>query len=437
MLEKLFNPKTLAVVGASNKPGKIGFSIMQNLLHYNVHRKLFPVNIDCPQILGLKAYPKVSDLPLKELDLVIIAIPKPFVIDVLKDCAKKKTKFAVIISAGFKEAGDLHSEQELVQIARKTKIRIVGPNTLGIFDNFNKLDCLFLSITAQKRPKLGNVSLISQSGTVGAILIEQFEKNKVGLNKFVSYGNACDVNECDLLEYLNKDKHTKIIAFYVEEIIDGKRFIKILRKQKKPIVALKAGRSKKGSQSVQSHTGNLAGDSSVYSGIFKQFNILNAENVTDLVNFSKSQNIKSIKNTTIITNGGGYGILLSDHFEQYNIPILELAEKTKSALKKVMPFGVGTKNPIDIMGDADSNRYIQAIELTKKETDTYIIVLLGQTTTITKEGVIELANYLKRLNKNIVFISTEDRYTEILENDFLVFEFPEELARAISVRVKR
>jgi len=434
-MQALFNPKTIAVVGASNKPGKIGFAIMKNILHYHVHRKLFPINIDSSTILGIHAYKFVKDIPIEELDLCVICVPKQFVLQVLKDCAKKKTKFAIIISAGFKETGDLKSELEIKEFAKKNKIRIIGPNVLGLYDCYNKLDTLFLPIDYQPRPRFGKVSLLSQSGTVGAILLEQFEKKNLGLNKFISYGNACDINECDLIEELNKDENTDIIAAYIEEVIDGKRFIEILRKQKKPLIILKSGKSKKGSQSVQSHTGNLAGDYSVYNGIFNQFNVVSARSVTELVGFAQAHLLKKIKNTIIITNGGGYGILLSDHFEENNIPILDLTDKQKSELQKVLPLGVGLKNPIDIMGDSDAERYITVINKTKSYADTYVIVLLGQTSTIDEVGVHRLKTELEKLNKNIVFISTVDKYTKMLQDKFLVYEFPEQLAKSISCNV--
>lgn len=433
-MNSLFNPKTIALIGASNVKGKIGNSILTNLLFSK--KQIYPINLNEKKVLGLNAYPSLKDIPIKELDLAIIAVPKKFVFDVLKDCAFKKTKYVIIISSGFKEAGDIDSELKIKNFAKKNKIKIIGPNVLGIFDNYSNLDTLFLSRSAQKRPKKGKISLISQSGTVGGILFNQFEKKNIGLNKFVSYGNACDINECDLIEYLNKDINTDVIACYIEEVIDGKRFVEILRKQKKPLIILKSGKSKKGSQSVQSHTGNLAGDYSVYNGIFNQFNIVSANTVKELVNYSAVITKPQIKNVTIITNGGGYGILLSDYFENYNIPILELSEIQKEKLKKALPLGVGLKNPIDVMGDANCERYLTAINLTKSFTDTYIIILLGQVSTINKDEVLKLNSELKKLNKNIFFISTMDEYTKILQESFLVYEFPEDLANYLTPLIK-
>ncbi len=266
-LDALFFPKSICVVGASNKVGKVGNTIMQNLLKYKRkhNTSLFPVNLNEEKILGIKAYKKVSDIPAKNLDLVVVCVPKEFVISVLQDCAKKKTKFVIIISSGFKETGDFKSENKIKEIAKKNKIRIVGPNVLGILDNSTKLDTLFLPSSKEKRPDFGNISVISQSGTVGAILLDKFAELGTGINKFVSYGNAVDINECDLIEFLNADKNTKVICAYIEEIVDGKRFLKLMKTKKKPIIILKAGKSKKGIQSVQSHTGNLAGDFNFFS----------------------------------------------------------------------------------------------------------------------------------------------------------------------------
>jgi len=437
VLDNLFNPKSIALVGASNHEGKIGNTILQNLLYYNTNRKIFPINLKEDLILGLKAYRKVSLLPLKQIDVLIVAVPKVFVYDVLKDASKKKIKYAIIISSGFKESGDLEAEKKIVSLAKRNNIRLIGPNVLGMLDNYSKFDSLFLPIKTQNRPKEGSISLISQSGTVGAILLEQFEKEKIGMNFFVSYGNASDINECDLLEYAHNDDNTKVIACYIEEIIDGKRFLNLIKKIKKPLIILKAGKGKKSSESIQSHTGNLAGDYSVYKGIFKQFNVINANNIHELINYSKAMLLKKIKNVTIITNGGGYGILLSDALEKYNVPILEFSDALKSKLKKELPFGVGIKNPIDIMGDAGYDRYLKAIELTKTETDTYIIILLGQTTSINRDVVKEITTLTNKIKKNVLFISTMDSYSNILENGHLVFEFPEDLAEAISVNIKR
>ncbi len=439
-LNALFFPKSICVVGASNKVSKVGNTIIQNLLKFKKKHNadLFPVNLNEEKILGIKAYKKVSDIPTINLDLLVVCVPKEFVLSVLQDCAKKKTKFAIVISSGFKEIGDLNSENKLKEIAKKNKIRIVGPNVLGVLDNTTKLDTLFLPSSKEKRPDFGNISVISQSGTVGAILLDKFAELGTGINKFVSYGNASDINECDLIEFFNSDKDTKVICCYIEEIVDGKRFLKLMKTKKKPIIILKAGKSKKGIQSVQSHTGNLAGDFNVYNGVFKQFEIVNADTVNELVDFSKAKLLKPIKSTTIITNGGGYGILLSDFFEKYTVPVKEISEKTKNILRKNLPKGVSVRDPFDLMGDADAKRFLETIKLTEKETDTFVVVLLGQTPALTKETVENLLHGIAKIKKQFVFLSTMKAYTKIIaKKGFCVFENPEDLAKGLSLIVKK
>lgn len=432
-MNSLFNPKTIALIGASNTDGKIGNTIMKNLLDYT-NGKIYPINITETNILGEKAYKTILDIPEKSIDLTIIAIPKEFVAKSLEECGKKKTKYCIIISAGFKETGNLKSEDELKKIAKKYKIRIIGPNTLGCIDLHSGLDCIFLPKDLERRPKAGDISIISQSGTVGATIVDLMAEKNVGLSKFISYGNATDINESDLLEYLEKDNNTKTIIAYVEEVIDGKRFFDVAKKMTKPIIFLKAGLTERGQKSVMSHTGALAGQMEVYDGILKQLGITQVFSVKNLLEFAKIQPLKKIKDVCIITNGGGYGIILTDQLELNKVKLTDISEKQKSKLKTNLPFGVSVNNPIDLMGDANADRYITAIENTKDFVDTYIIVLLGQTPKLNKDEVEKIIGYLKKEKiKKVVFLSTYSKYTRMLEKDFIAYEWPNTLAKAVKL----
>jgi acetate---CoA ligase (ADP-forming) len=430
---KLFNPNYIAVIGASNKKGKIGNTIVENLLSYGKN-KIFPINPNEKEILGLKAYSKINDLSIIP-DLVIIAIPKQFVKKELIECGKKGIKYAIIISAGYKETGDIKSEKELINIGKKYNIRILGPNVLGLLDNYSKLDCIFLPKDEERRPKKGQISIISQSGTIGATIVDNMPENKIGLSKFISYGNASDINESDLIEFLEKDKNTKVIVAYVEEIIDGERFFKVAKKTKKPIIILKAGLSETGSKSVQSHTGSLAGDKNIYEGIFKQLGITQIHGVKEFLEYAKIYHLGQIKDCTIITNGGGYGILLTDQLENNNLKLRKLKESTKKELKQILPEGASINNPIDLMGDAGAERYIKTIEKIKKEIDCLILIVLGQTPKIDDKAVDKLIDYLKNKSKikKIVVLATYQKHIKEFRKHFLTYEFPKTLAESLEL----
>jgi len=427
-MKNLFNPKNIAVIGASSKPNSVGNVIFKNVLNYN--KKVYGINIKQEIISRHKTYKSIKDVPEKQIDLVIIAVPQRFVINVLKESAFKKVKFAIIISAGFKEIGNIKDENEIIQIAKLNNIRIIGPNVLGILDLHSKLDCLFLPEEELKRPKKGNISIISQSGTIGSAILDMLNRNNLGLSKFISYGNASDINESDLLEYLLKDKNTKYILIYAEEIKNGEKFFKIAKKAKKKIIILKSGLSKKGQEAVMSHTGALAGNLKIYDGIFKQLGVIHANSVKDCFDYLKVITLKKPKNVLVITNGGGYGILITDLLEKYGIIFKKISEKEKKSLS-FLPKIASLRNPIDIIGDSDAERYIKVISTIKS--DLYVVVLLGQTPEITKKQVQIIIDKLKPKKNKIIFLSTYVPFTEMLKKEFITFEYPKELANSLSI----
>jgi acetyltransferase len=344
LLKKFFAPKTIAVIGASNNPGKVGNVLMKKLSRFK--GKVIPINIKHKKILGEKAYPSLIKYP-KKIDLAIITIPAKIVKNILKDCGRKKIKNVIIISAGFAERGNKKLEQKIIKIAKKYKINLLGPNCFGITNPYLNLDTTFANTSAKK----GNIAFISQSGALWSYLSDISASNgKFGFSGFVSLGNMADLSFSDFIEYFNKDKKTKKIILYIEKLKQGKKFIDICKKSKKEIIAIKAGKTEKGSRAAISHTGSLATDFEIYKGAFKQADIKLADSLSSAFNFKESKikipiKIKG-KKVVIITNAGGAGALITDYL-----------------VKK----GFDVKPPIDLIGTALSKEYELALNKLKKE----------------------------------------------------------------------
>ncbi|MFH7864962.1 MAG: CoA-binding protein, partial [Candidatus Aenigmatarchaeota archaeon] len=312
-LDKFFNPKSVAIIGASHTPGKIGYAILESM-KMSFNGKIYPINPNISEIMGLKTYSSVLDIE-DQIDLAIIVVKSEIVASVLEECGKKKIRNVIIISSGFSEIGNKKGEDELLNIAKRYKIRIIGPNCIGIYKR--NLDMLFMPREKLKRPLDGYLSLITQSGAFGSAILDFCAYNGIGVSKFISIGNRIDVNEIELLEYLNKDVQTRAIGIYLESTVDGKKFIETAKTvvKNKPIVIFKAGKTKKGTEAVASHTGALAGEYSLYQAAFKQAGIIEAKNVEQLIDFTnilaKQPPLQDNK-IAIITDGGGFGIAAAD-----------------------------------------------------------------------------------------------------------------------------
>lgn len=437
MMEKFFYPKSVAVIGASREERKIGFVLLKNLKE-KFKGKVYPVNPNAKEILGLKSFPSVLNID-DEIDLAIVAVKASIVPSILEECGKKGIKNVLIISAGFSESGEEGKklEKELVEIAKENKIRIVGPNTIGIYNPEVNLDATFFLDSDVEKPKEGNVSFFSQSGTIAVLAMENFSKNGIGVSKVVSYGNGCDINECDLIEYFSKDEKTKVIAGFIEGIKDGKRFLEVIKKCKKPIILLKGGKTETGARAVASHTSSMAGDYKVFSNVMKQFGVIEAntwEELIDLVKIFSNLEKVSGKNLAIITNAGGFGVLASDEAEKNGIKLKEPSEKLKEELRKVLPSYASLRNPIDIIADADSERYRNVFKIMEKykEFDIYLIIVLVQVPSI-DENIVEAILSFKK--PKVVVISGKKAktiYERMIENKIPVFESPERAIKAIS-----
>lgn len=364
MLASLFYPKSVAVIGASADPEKVGHSVVNNLKKFNYKGNIYPVNPKSNEILGLRTFKSIFDIK-EDIDLAVIVIPAVFVPSVVRDCVKKKIKSAVIISAGFKEAGSagIVLEQEIKSIADNEDIRILGPNCLGVMNTSNSLNATF---AAGMLPK-GRLSFFSQSGALGIAILDWAIGNKVGFSKFISLGNKADLNETDFIEYFINDPETDVILGYIEDVVNGKRFLDIARKATKikPVILVKSGGTQAGARAASSHTGALAGSENAFNAAFKQTGIVRADGIEDLFEAAMSFNSNKLptgNNLLIITNAGGPGIIAADTAEKLGISLPQLSKDTINILSSLLPKNASLYNPVDIIGDATADRYAAVIE---------------------------------------------------------------------------
>ena len=418
-LDTFFKPKSIAVIGASRDQNKVGHVILKNLIDAGFKGKLYPINPKADEIIGIKCYKSVLDVR-EDIDLAIIAVPAEATIQVVKECGIKEIESIAMITSGFSEVGNEEAEKEILSLLHQHHIRLIGPNMLGLLDSHSNLDTIFLPRLRLTRPHPGGISFVCQSGAVGSAMLDLAATQGYGFSKFISYGNALDLNECDFLEYLGNDSKTKVICLYVEGIKDGKRFMKVAKEvsKKKPIIAIKGGTTEEGKQAVLSHTASLGGSFEIYKGAFKQTGIIYAQNLEELFDFARILD-KAIKpkgdRVQIITNGGGYGILSADNVAENNLKLAVMSTETRKYLQKnTSPISV-IKNPIDLAGDADTKRFELALEacIKDKNIDVVLAIILYQTPLITSD-IVSIVSELNSLRKKpIIIVSTGGDFTEL------------------------
>ncbi|MFA5050301.1 MAG: CoA-binding protein [Candidatus Micrarchaeia archaeon] len=415
-LKYVFEPKSIAIIGASKSPSKLGAVILKNLNEIKFQGKIYPINPKYDSIFDLKCYKSVLDVEHK-IDCAVITIPSHFVPDVLEECAKKSIKGVVILSAGFSESGNCDLEEKIKKIANKNKIALVGPNCLGIINPYTKTDFVFFPVHKLERPDLGSISVLTQSGAVGSCIIDKAAQYHIGISKFISYGNASVLDESDYIEYLEKDKNTKQIVLYIEGTKNGKKLFQTIKRvnKKKPIIVLKAGKEKKSSKAALSHTGNIAGNYFAYKAAFLQSKVIEASDLEEVFDFGKafSQVLPKGKRVGIITNGGGLGILTADAVEQNNLDLVELSKDTISKLKNILPAYSTPANPLDIIADASSSLYEKSIEIFMDDPliDSIAIVVLFQAPALDERLLDILVNFSNDKRKPIVVIAVGGTYT--------------------------
>jgi acetyltransferase len=411
-LESLFNPKSIAVIGASNSTDKIGGFIFKEL-HKTKGAKVYPINISSTNVQGEQAYPSITHLK-KKVDLAIVVIPGNFVVDTVEEIAKTGCKNIVIISAGFKEIGEVGivREQQLKHIISKYSLHVIGPNCLGILHTKNSMNASF----ARTLPLEGGVGLVSQSGAViDAILDWSFEVN-VGFSKVVSIGNMAGIDELDMLRFFEKDPNTSTIVYYMETLEKGKEFAKELEKvtKKKPVIIIKPGTSKQAQKAIGSHTGSLAQDSKLIFSLLEHHGAILVNNYEELLTLLLATRMKTPTSSSvaIVTNAGGPGVISSDLLATSELELAELSPKLQTRLSRLLPTEASVKNPIDILGDGKSDRYGKVLQelCSSKEIKNIIVLLTPQIMTDSLEIAKEIVKFQKKTSKTIlpIFLGGRD-----------------------------
>ena len=354
-LDTFFKPKSIAVVGASADSRKIGHAALKNIVISNYQCEIYPINLKEKEILGYKCYKKIGDIS-GDIDLVVISVPAKIVPQILKECKEKKVKHVIIISSGFSEAGNDKLEEELKKIIKKSDMHVLGPNTMGYKNASDELDVSFVF----GNPRKGNVSLISQSGALGIGMIYLANNEYMGVSKIIGTGNKIDIDDDNLIDYFGKDPDTKVIGLYIESVKDGRDFMDSIKRCKKPVLVVKAGRSSAGARATASHTGSMAGSDKIYSAAIKQAGGIRCRDVVELFDMARAlagQPPAQGNRVGIITNGGGLGILLTDACEENGLEVPKLSEKTFKRIDKELPDIIKPNNPVDLVGDAGFERY--------------------------------------------------------------------------------
>lgn len=377
-LSGIFNPHSVAVVGASANPEKIGYQILHNIKAGGYEGKIFPINPKEDNILGIKAFPMLTAVP-EAIDLVVISVPAPHVFSTLEQCAQKGVKSIVIITSGFAEVGKTEEEQKIKEFVDRHNLALIGPNTLGVVYAPAKLNASF----GPQDIMPGKIAFISQSGALAIALMGWTMMEKIGLVSLISLGNKADVEEKELIEQFNQDTNTEVIVIYMEGIKNGRKFL--ATEIKKPVVVLKVGRSQRGAKAAASHTGSLAGADKIYDAVFKQKGILRANTFTEAFNWSRALSLPLPKGneTLVITNGGGIGVATTDECEAAGIHLLDDPAWLEASFRKTMPDFGSTKNPIDITGGGHGKQYRDAAQIALNESRIHSVIILYCETAVT------------------------------------------------------
>ncbi len=398
-LEKLFNPQSIAVIGASNRKGSVGYILLRNIITAEYQGVVFPVNVKAPSVQGIQAYASIGQVPSK-VDLAVIAVPAKAVPDTMRQCGEAGVAAAVIITAGFKETGaaGLKLEREVARIAEDHGVRILGPNCLGYARPPLHLNVTFAHVV----PGSGRVAFISQSGALGTSILDWATANHVGFSAFVSVGGMADVDFGDLIDYFGDDPHTSSIIMYVESITDARKFMSAARHfaKSKPIIVVKSGRTARSALAAASHTGALAGDDTLYSAVFRRAGVVRVDEVSDLFDASEAlSRLSSPKGPRlgILTNAGGPGVMASDRLLGLGGELAELAPETVEKLGAALPTFASCANPVDVLGDAAADRYAVAARalMDDPNCDGILAILTPQANsepTETANALVEVAN---------------------------------------------
>ncbi len=442
MLNNFFHPGSVAVIGASRLPGKVGYDILNNLIQYDYQGDIYPVNPKAEEILGLKSYGSIAEVP-SHIDLAIVVVPARFTLQVIKDLSEKGVNSVIIITAGFKETGieGLRLEQEVLKVAKENGIRVLGPNCLGLIDTSSNLNASF----AAAMPDKGNIAFFSQSGALCTAILDWAVGEGIGFSKFISLGNKADISEVDMLEALAADEQTKVILGYLEGIQDGRRFMEVAKEvsKKKPLIIIKSGGTSAGARAASSHTGTLAGSDKAFDAAFSQCGVIRARTIEELFDFALAfayQPLPEDKRLAILTNAGGPGIIAADACEKSNVAIASFARETVDSLREFLPADAAFYNPVDVIGDAKADRYENGLKTLIKDdaVDGVLVILTPQAVTEREKTAEVIAEISRQTDKPILtsFMGekTLRKSKKILNHNFIPnYPFPERAIHSFKI----
>ena len=459
-LDAIFSPQSVAVIGASTTPGKVGHDIFANILKGGYRGVLYPVNPGARSVLSVRAYPTITEVP-DDVDLAMIILPPQICQKAVEASIQKGVKGLIIVSAGFREVGaeGLAIENRIISMCQEAGIRVIGPNCLGVI---NPLSAVQLNASFSARmPKPGNISFISQSGALCTAVLDFAADRDFGFSKFISIGNKADVDELDLLRYLHHDADTEVIMIYLEELRRGAEFIEEVKEitsgdRPTPILAIKSGRTSAGAMAAASHTGALAGSEAVYDAVFSQSGIIRVASIDELFDFATAFAYKNLSNlgklrkkipdgnrVAIITNAGGPGIVATDMTVSSGLQLAQFHDETLEALSSHLPQTANIHNPVDVIGDATQERYENALSAVVMDegVDGALVILTPQSMTNALGTAESIAKIARRTHKpilccfmGIVDVSSGAKYLQ--EQGIPVFKFPENTAKAFGALYK-
>jgi acyl-CoA synthetase (NDP forming) len=432
-----FTPVSIALIGASHEETKLGGIVLKNLLKFR--GTVYPVNPKYGELMGLKTYPSAADIP-GEVDFAIILRPAPEVPGILEGL-KGKTGCAVIMSSGFAEVGEVELQNEVKSISTALGIRILGPNCMGLYNPHQKLDIFFIPQERLKRASKGNVAIVSQSGAILSCLLGAARAAHTGVSRVVGYGNAMDIDEAEIYEYLADDKETDVVVSYLESVGDGRRFIAKARElsERKPLIILKSGKGESGQAAAFSHTGRLAGRYEVFHSLLRRFGIREALDFDGLMDATKALSYQRAgrgDRVCIITNGGGSGVLAADECMRQGLEVVPLPVHARDRLTKVFPHFFGINNPVDLTAQVMDDDYVTALEELKDDYDGFLVIGLPNVLGITEGLAGKLKAAKQSINKPLVCHITEGnisaRLIGLLERARIpVYPSPERAVRGL------
>lgn len=441
IIQNIFYPKSIALIGASSKKGSIGYEILNTIDKFKYSGKVFPINPKGKDILGYKCYQALSETP-ETIDLAIVLVPKKFILDTVEEIIAKKIKSIILITAGFKETGEEGKklEEEIVDKLKAVGIRVVGPNCMGVVNSLNEVSLNATFVAEQ--PQSGKIAFLSQSGALGAMILNTLRDTDIRLNQFISVGNKADLSENEFVEFWQDDENIDVITLYLESFENGFEFIKplMLNEISKPIILLKSGKTKSGMKAASSHTGALSSHDKIVNSLLRQFGIIRVDNVNEMFNTAKgfeSFPIASGNKIGVVTNAGGPSILLVDKLEEEGLELAKLSETTKYELRKVVHPEGSVDNPIDLLPGGNEETYYKTIQVLLNDSNIDAVVsLFVEPVMVKPRPIVESINAIES-NKPIFQVVMPlpefwNEYKLQSQSNIPIFKNPEDPAKVLS-----